>query len=530
MTEESSEKPVRFRPWRDLRWITGCVVALGLGWLAWNLVGPEPPIRVARETTFITEPLAADGLPDYLAAALALAGPAPPPDDNAAAGLLQTLWPLGIERRDLPVVCKALGIPNDPPAQPLREPTRDAAASITNDMYTASASGPWTAAELPALDAWMQANAAAIDRIVAAAERPRYWLPSPSLLTAGPQPLYGMHLPDIQEVRGASRLLISRAMWHLGGKRPAEAWRDIRAASRLSRLLAAPESGPSCLVTQLVAIAISATADGATRQLLATPDLPAELLADIRRDLDSLAALPAHAKGTSFERLFGIDTMVWLARREPGGQRARARFVGLFGSGTASLGTPLAASFLTSLDWNVVLERMNAAYDGLDAACRLSARDARQAALDRQHQQVIDRASAPWRSWWTSAGHVLLLASNRGHRSAAVGDSLLAMLQPALSNWSDALTRGHAQFELTRTAAALAAWRADREPGSPEYPERLDDLVPGYLAAVPIDPFSEKPFIYERRGDGYLLSSVGVDGVHDGGDDIVARVPFSEIK
>jgi hypothetical protein len=44
--------------------------------------------------------------------------------------------------------------------------------------------------------------------------------------------------------------------------------------------------------------------------------------------------------------------------------------------------------------------------------------------------------------------------------------------------------------------------------------------VPKYLAAVPVDPFTDKPFIYERRGDGYLLASVGENGVYDGGDDM----------
>jgi hypothetical protein len=81
-------------------------------------------------------------------------------------------------------------------------------------------------------------------------------------------------------------------------------------------------------------------------------------------------------------------------------------------------------------------------------------------------------------------------------------------------------TSSDAQLALTKTAAALAAWRADRGRGEPPYPERLDELVPRYLAAVPVDPFSDNPFIYERRGDGYLLASVGADGVYDGGDDV----------
>jgi hypothetical protein len=82
------------------------------------------------------------------------------------------------------------------------------------------------------------------------------------------------------------------------------------------------------------------------------------------------------------------------------------------------------------------------------------------------------------------------------------------------------LATADVRLALTKTAAALAAWRADRGPGEPPYPERLDELVPRYLAAVPVDPFSDNPFIYERRGDGYLLASVGENGVYDGGGDV----------
>ena len=44
-----------------------------------------------------------------------------------------------------------------------------------------------------------------------------------------------------------------------------------------------------------------------------------------------------------------------------------------------------------------------------------------------------------------------------------------------------------------------------------------ESLVPDYLAAVPIDPYSGRPLVYRRTGDGYLLYSVGLDGVDDGG-------------
>jgi len=42
--------------------------------------------------------------------------------------------------------------------------------------------------------------------------------------------------------------------------------------------------------------------------------------------------------------------------------------------------------------------------------------------------------------------------------------------------------------------------------------------VPSYLKSIPNDPFVEKkPLIYKKTAKGYLLYSVGPDGVDDGG-------------
>ena len=48
-------------------------------------------------------------------------------------------------------------------------------------------------------------------------------------------------------------------------------------------------------------------------------------------------------------------------------------------------------------------------------------------------------------------------------------------------------------------------------------PAKLGILVPDYLPEVPEDPFSGGTLVYRLTPDGYLLYSVGVDGVDDGG-------------
>ena len=496
----------------DPRWIAAGLGLLLVVTLGWGLFGPESPIVVSRQTTYLTAPLAADGLPDYEAGLLAGYGPAPPPEENAAALLLETCWPLGdIDAAHLPVICKALGIPNAPPAEPLvLDPKKDAAAGIDDAMLDVAGEWPWTTEEMPAVAAWLTKHEALIDRLVAAADRPHYWLPSPTLLDGKPDMLVSVLVSDLQELRGVARVLGYRALWHMGENRPAAAWRDILAIRRLARLIAPPGRGPQLLVTHLIAVALDATADAATRRLLAMSELSAEMLATIRRDQERLGPIVAMADGLAGERLFGVDSMVWMARRVPGGRRERMKLGGEFLMGSRCL------ALLTSLDWNLILERLNGSYDELEAACRLPTHEGCMAALEEMEsrwQQQVPPASA-------RAGDWLLQVCSRAHRSDRLADRLFSMLTPLLSSVLQAVTRSEAQLSLTKTATALAAWRADRGSAAPPYPERLDDLVPKYLAAVPVDPFTDKPFIYERRGDGYLLASVGENGVYDGGDDM----------
>jgi len=86
-----------------------------------------------------------------------------------------------------------------------------------------------------------------------------------------------------------------------------------------------------------------------------------------------------------------------------------------------------------------------------------------------------------------------------------------------------------------QVALALAAHRAD----TGRYPAKLEELVPKYITTIPGDLFSGKPLVYRPTEAGYLLYSVGVNGIdEDGrwtddepkGDDLRVRMPVEEPK
>jgi hypothetical protein len=64
--------------------------------------------------------------------------------------------------------------------------------------------------------------------------------------------------------------------------------------------------------------------------------------------------------------------------------------------------------------------------------------------------------------------------------------------------------------------AILSVLRFQKENG--RLPESLDELKgKGYLLKMPMDPYSDKPLVYRRTEDGFILYSVGLNFIDDGG-------------
>jgi hypothetical protein len=70
-----------------------------------------------------------------------------------------------------------------------------------------------------------------------------------------------------------------------------------------------------------------------------------------------------------------------------------------------------------------------------------------------------------------------------------------------------------AHLRLLIAELALRCYQSDKA----RAPTSLEQLVPGYLQRVPVDPFRDNPMIYRVKGTNWLLYSVGEDGVDDGG-------------
>lgn len=517
-------------------WLAGVFLLLVCLFL-YQLFGPNPRIIVSPQTTYITAPLAENGLPDYEKHYRDSFRQGVTPENNAAALLFEALGPDDLDPKDADVLAKELGLAEVPTKETSLRPLYSAqnrkrmaawlheqgrlklpgqtvnddviqqvlnlapSSSVEAEQLLAvvdteldrAASRPWTSDQIPPIAKWLGENDQHLNTIVAASKRPRYYSPPLGVLNGDHDLLPSMLA--IRNSREAARALPARAMWHLGEGRPNDAWQDILAIHRLAKLL----TEERMIVSQLVAYAISNMACESTQTLLDQGKLSTQQVKQIQRDLASLPNFAVAGALDKGERLFGLDSIVLL-----GSTGAST----LIADDLTSGGPTLPRLGAVSVDWNVVLRDVNVCYDQLVAMAALPTRADRLAALANVEagiRQMEDNLRSP--------SSLVASAFSQQRRSKLVSGGMMSLIMPAMSTVANAQDRTNATLELTRVAVALAVYRAEHD----TYPEKLSELVPAAVAKLPVDPFTEKSFIYARVDPGYLLYSAGENGADEGG-------------
>jgi hypothetical protein len=94
--------------------------------------------------------------------------------------------------------------------------------------------------------------------------------------------------------------------------------------------------------------------------------------------------------------------------------------------------------------------------------------------------------------------------------------NMLNSVKPALLRCVMLRNQYRGEYDALATILAVKRWKTEK--GS--YPDRLGELVAsGFLAGEPADPYSDGPMRYEKRGDNFILYSVGTDRQDNGGEE-----------
>jgi hypothetical protein len=449
--------------------------------------GPAPPpgvpaLTISRETTYVLEPLRADGTPDYVAWLDRRHGADVTPDTNAAIPLLRVF---GAELDA--DVWRAMGAGPAPLSGVRWVP---GGPGGWGEQWTKARRAPWKEADAPLIAAWLRANQAALSEIETATLRPRFWIPVPREFSFQSRP------PSLLGFRQAANALHARTLLALARGDLQAARRDVVTGLRLAGRVG-QDAG---LVTRLVAVALRGQSAAVVPLLArAAGRDPAEaraLVADLRR----VPAVGSPGELSEVERVRTLQELVHFyraGRKSPHAWRrswSEAVAVARETHGQLGIRPPSTEAFErippSAIDWDDALRTLNRWWDVQDAeAVAAAAKDLERAAL----------------------GPLLAAAANDAGARRRIGRAFLVLVQrlgldddPPYHRWrSGAQAAGNqneAEFRVGLVSAAAAAWRAERG----RYPATGADLALG-PSSPGFDPDADQTGYAFR----YLANSAG---------------------
>ena len=515
------------------------------------------PVTVSKETTWITEPLRADGYPDYQAALNQRASRGITPENNTVVALMHAFGPEIIDAKDREQFFKMLGISpllkkgdyfvdydeylkkHNPETLKRQRDDSSCDSPLAYRQERRSRNRPWIANDCPLVAAWLAANEKPLAQVIEASRRSQLYVP---VISPGTWEIEkGTGRAFTGATRAVVKALCKRAMLRGGEGEVELAWSDLHACHRLGRHLRWVATSECPMQTYIEGVVCFYCWQFAHFSRI-TP----EQARKYRDDLRNLPPLPP-----------GFPNLITDGRCEYldaicAGARDRAEIANIFGEhgvviklnfpkdlleGSPDVGisrkdTPntAAAKLVASglVDWDQVLRMGNEHYNQIAEAGRLPTWPQQRDALDVLKKD-IKRQATNLSNLPEGAGKDAQKANITRRMSAICLESFLYRCdipQALLITDKTAIVK----FQLTDIALALSVYRAVHG----EYPEKLNNLAPKYLDRVPYDPWGNGPFHYDREKDGYVLYSVGVNGKDDNGplrahgpitDDIGIRIP-----
>jgi hypothetical protein len=501
----------------------GLLVAL----FAYQLLGPNPPIRVSKQTTFIISPLLPSGLPDYPTYFRDRLRTQVSPEDNAAVILWQAIEPRGCNAADIQRLEAELGIPPNS-YFPNRLIGREDSLFLEelqawygdespSDIYNrtnyenyiacekfveAIQSQAWKSEEAPPLARWLDAHESQLDLIVAASKCPDLYIPLPQLLWHSRAPLVDAWPCCAGEFSWTPRCVLSlRAMRHLGEGRDDKAWADILALYHPAQLF----HQKATTYERNCGLYLEEAAHRATLAYLLSPHINPEQTNRAVKDVVALEPLPSLVPCVDeYGRIRALDAIV---RLYLGQSRQLLEHLEL--NERAQVVDHIA------VDWNFVLREVNQGFDRLVAALNQPDYPSQYGAA----MQVYQDFHQAGRKYQNAAGLAKLTLS-RSQRNEFLAVTAFSMLQefPSLQNQA----RAEAYRRVISLVDALIRYHEKHA----AFPQNLIELAPNYLPKLPSDPYTSNDFLYHPTSDGFVLYCAGDNGQDDGGcnemDDIHA--------
>ncbi|MHC4570985.1 MAG: hypothetical protein ACYS0C_02765 [Planctomycetota bacterium] len=345
--------------------------------------------------------------------------------------------------------------------------------------------------ERRAIEQYLSENKEALDLVAVGAKKPYYW--RRYISRKEEYGMMGILMPHLAEFRRLAYSLRSRAYLHVEDGRYEDAFSDIKTCYRFGRHL----SGNKTLVEQLVSIAIRAVSVQTLRGILSEHQMNSATLTKLQEDFEQMIADEDFTVSLKFEKLTKYDEIqrCFTADRLGGGHislEGLRRYQMLAGEGIL---------------YFAVLERF------LMAPLHILFTHPNK----QESREMADRCN----TYWEKIAHktpARIRAENievgRQAMELIKGNILLEMLAPAYSRVIEISYRLPADVGSTLTIIAILRYRQDKR----GYPGSLEKLIEAnYLKELPMDPWSDKPLVYKKTDEDFILYSFGQNCKDDGG-------------
>ena len=358
-----------------------------LGFLAWICLFRDTPLEISKETTYITEPLTADGKRvDYFRALeLELYPPTMKTDDNGYRLIVRAFGPMidsfyseAEAAFFAQQVYDKLGL--DPKVKPTltyedpydfldRHQTSEEEAAeanlddidfspMTEEEYEEleeKTNHPWTLEALPMMDQWLKQNEPSLNVVGEAVRKPEFCQPLTRYKNS--QHLFANPLPEVQQYHGYAQGFAAQANYRIGTGDIDGAIDDIISCHTLGRQIGKKNSSIEILVG--IAIEGMAKSIGIAESLDHQPTQ-----AQLQRLTDGLRKLPppySMKNADPYERYYVLDIIQMIVNED------RKNIGHVFNHDLTFLDRIAAQSTrVLGFNWNVVMNRLNSYYDNPD--------------------------------------------------------------------------------------------------------------------------------------------------------------------
>lgn len=468
----------------------------------------EVKLEIGPDTTVIDGPLNPDGTINYLAYLNQKLSEGVTPENNFAVDVAMVMppdvWPSQTFRERL---FEGLGVPmpDDGPyfhrfnVFGLEE--KDVQSESERlEKIKKIINGPWSAAEHPEVEHWLDQHEEVLNQIARAIHKEDFFMP---LLAAegDPEMIYAVSLPWLTTMRGLSMAFIARAQWKIGAGDLQGAWADTAVVHQIAnRLMHEPLA-----ISRMVGFSCHRMGVNVVKDLASSANLNIRVSDQIRAGYQLYSVFPGDQAYLNIsERMMSLDAVLNCMAND----------------GESPIASNSIRPFLNAGDYdpNFTLKTINAYINKLIEA------NACPDPLERLRavEAVADETSA----LISLVGRMLenditAYASMQEQIEASSANTVIAtyMFIDLFDNGHVSITKlqitTQEQLKLAPVALAIGGYHAEHG----AYPPDLHALVPAYLDSLPTDFATGELPVYKVEDGAAIVYSLGTDLEDDGGVD-----------